>query len=175
MYLVSCSVWFHVQNVIQVSYRRRSQLRTWYSVRDGWMNEYGASVDRGNRSTGRKICPSPTLSVKTLTRTDLGSNRCRCDVSPAVDRLSHGSVQVHTSLLYKQEWIYSFCLLLRSNSYRQCSPCVCHKGISGDWRYSSIVPWPRQETKESSWPASRPIRPPGRNRPYQLNRGLGRP
>jgi hypothetical protein len=139
VYLVSCSVRLDLQNVFQVRYRRRYQLRTSYSVRDGWMIEYGASVDRGNRSTGRKICPSPTLSVKTLTRTDLGLNRGHCDVRPAVDRLSHGTVQVHTSLLHKQEWIRSFYLLMQSNSYGQGSPCVCHKGISGDWRYSAIV------------------------------------
>jgi len=179
VYLVSCSVWLDLRNALQVGYRRRYQLRTSYSVRDGWMSEYGASVDWGNRSTRRKICASPTLSVKTLTRTNLGSYRGHCDARPAVDRLSHGTVQVRTSLLHVQEWIHIFCLLMQSNCYRQGSPCVCHKRKSGDWRYSSIVSWFRNETKESGWPASRPIRPPspltGRNRPYPLNRSLGGP
>ena len=167
VYLVSCSVWLDLRNVFQVNYRRRYQLRTSHSVRDGWMNEYGASVDRGSRSTGRKICPSPTLSVKTLARTDLGSNRGHYDVRPVVDRLSHGTVQVHTSLLHVQELIHSLCLLMQSNSYRQSSPCVRHKDKSGDWRNSSIVSWPRHETKESGWPASRPIRssPPRKELP----------
>lgn len=86
------------------------------------MDEYGASVNRGNRSTGREVCASPILSVKTLTRTDLGSSRSHCDVRLAVDRLSHGTVRVRTSLLNVQEWIHSFCLLMQSNSYRQGSP-----------------------------------------------------
>jgi hypothetical protein len=81
-----------------------------------------------------------------------------------------------TPLLHKQEWIHSGCLLMQSNSYRQGSPGVCHKGIR-ECRYSAIVSWPRHETKESGWPASSPIRPPppGRNRRYPLNISLGGP
>jgi hypothetical protein len=96
------------------------------SVIDEWMiiEHRWNDTDRRNRSNGRKICPSATLSAKTLTRTDLGSNGANCDVRPAVDGLRHDTV-------HKQEWIHSFCLLMQSNSYRQGSPCVCHKGISG--------------------------------------------
>jgi hypothetical protein len=119
------------------------------TVTDEWMStdHRWNDTDSWIRSNcERKNCPFFLLKYSHELTWD--RNGAHCDIRPAVYRLSHGTV-------HKLEWIYSFCLLMQSNSHRQGSPCVCHSGIiSGERRYSSIVSWPRQETKDSGWPAS---------------------
>jgi hypothetical protein len=45
-----------------------------------------------NRRTGRKTCPTATLSATNLTWTGVGSNVGLCDETPETYRLSHGMV-----------------------------------------------------------------------------------
>ena len=57
-----------------------------------------------NRSTGRKTCPSATLSTTNLTSTELGLNPGLSDYRPATNRLSHDTAlkqEFHLNNIYK--------------------------------------------------------------------------
>ena len=58
----------------------------------------GMLLTWGNQSTGRRTCPSVTLSTTNLTPTDRGSNPGLRGGSPATNRLSHVTARLVTSI-----------------------------------------------------------------------------
>ena len=69
-------------------------LRSCLNVSDQISHQYTTTgkitVAGRNRSTGRKSCPSPTLSTTNLTWTDLGLNPGFLNGRPATNSLTHG-------------------------------------------------------------------------------------
>jgi hypothetical protein len=59
-----------------------------YEHGDPWWND----IDRGNRRTQRKICPSATLSTTDPTWIDMGVNLGFWGERPAITCLNHGMV-----------------------------------------------------------------------------------
>jgi hypothetical protein len=63
-----------------------------YCLSPGWY-EYGEprwnDIDRGNRITRRKTCPSATLSTTNSAWTDPGTNPCLRGERPATNRQNH--------------------------------------------------------------------------------------
>jgi len=69
------------------------------------MSENGAcwtDTDRGYRSAVRKTCHSATLCTTNVKWADLGSNQDLRGVSPASNRLSHGTASVGRA--YDSSW-----------------------------------------------------------------------
>jgi len=80
-----------------------------------WIWSAGGMILTGeNRSTGRKICPSATMSTTNLMYTDLGSTLGLRGERPATDRFSHSRLQINLNYIY----IYIYIYIKRSSPYR---------------------------------------------------------
>jgi hypothetical protein len=71
-----------------VSLSGKGNMKMRMSIEHWWNN-----TDRGNRATGRKTCPSTTLSTTNVTGTDLGSSPGLRGERPATNRQSHGTAR----------------------------------------------------------------------------------
>jgi hypothetical protein len=89
-----------------------------------------------NLSTGRKTCPTATLSITSLTRTDMTSNTGHRGERPAADRLLHGTVLLFCKCLHVKYRIETdgytkkhvlFCKINAGTTAPPKNPTVLHK------------------------------------------------
>ena len=108
--------------LFEVSHASSSNSKTKMST-EHWRN----LTDRGNRSTGRKTCPSAILSTTNITWTDMGSNTGPCCDRPRANRRSHGTASWIIRIIY-----------VNAAAVLQRTQRVCIAGIK---RWTSYCRW----------------------------------